>query len=198
MNIYKSLSFLLFTLFSTFLFSCSCNEQKNKSEEIDSWETPIDIDTIIDLPQIKVTDTVTIKNTLYNFNYNFHAVDSLPIVLCFNGMRYHDNEVELSVYNDSSLVFKKNFRKNMFKDLIPEKDLKKMSLTNFNYFLAKREDHSKFHFLAIISDPEEGDNNYGYFIDIQIDDSGNIHMEKAKESDITTMPYDYDENNTEE
>ena len=67
MNIYKSLSFLLFTLFSTLLFSCSCNEQKNKSEEIDSWETPIDVDTIIDLPQIKVAYKNLYKKKLTSF-----------------------------------------------------------------------------------------------------------------------------------
>lgn len=187
---------ILFSLIATLLIlqlsSCSCKDSKKDDQEEATWDVPEVADTIVDLPRIEVEDTVSLKKTLYHYEYEFHPVDSLPTVLSFSGLEYHDNGVDLTIRNDSSDLFHKKFTKNSFKDIVPSQDLKKMSLTNFNYFSAKREDQSRFHFLARISDPEESD-EYGYFIDVQISKSGELHIEKAQEKDITTMPLNYEE-----
>ena len=174
------------------LSSCSCEDTKKDNIEETTWDVPEVPDTIVDLPRKEVHDTVSLNQTLYHYEYDFHPVDSLPTVMSFSGLEYHDNEVDLTIRNDSSKIFRKKFTKSTFKEIVPSKDLKKMSLTNFNYFSAKREGQSKFHFLATISDPEESD-EYGYFIDVQISKSGDLHIEKAQEQDITTMPLNYEE-----
>ncbi len=188
-------------LFITFILmagisSCSCNDKKKPDEEPVTWDVPEVADTIVDLPRVKVNDTISLKGTLYHYKYDFHAVDSLPTVQSFSGLEYHDNSVSLTVRSDSTEIFRKNFTKASFKEFVPSKELKKMTLTSFNYFSAKRDDTSRFHFLAKISDPEESD-EYGYFIDVQISKSGDLHIEKAQEQDITTMPLNYEEEEAE-
>lgn len=192
MRIKQFFTLLLTALLSIHLFSCSCKDNKKDETEANEWDIPEVIDTIVDLPRTVVHDTISLKKTVYHYEYDFHAVDSLPTVMSFSGLEYHDNGVELTLHSDSSKIFHKSFTKQSFKDFVPSKDLKKMSLTNFNYFSAKRNDPSKFHFLATISDPEESE-AYGYYIDVQISKSGDLHLEKAQEKDITTMPLNYDE-----
>lgn len=172
------------------LMSCSCEKKKAEEPEFEPWEAPEVVDTIVDMPRKDVSDTVRISDAVYRFHFVLHKIDSLPTVKSFSGLEFHDNGVKLTVRSDSSNLFHKDFTKQSFKSLLPEKDYKKMSLTDFNYFNAKRDDRSKFHFLATISDPEDTD-GYGYYIDVQISKSGDVHLEKAKEEDITTMPMDY-------
>ena len=174
------------------LMSCSCEKKKAKTPDFEPWEAPEVVDTIVDMPRKDVSDTIRISDAVYRFHFIMHKIDSLPTVKSFSGLEFHDNGVELTVRSDSSKLFHKEFTKKSFKSLVPEKDYKKMTLTDFNYFNAKRDDHSKFHFLATISDPEDTD-GYGYHIDVQISKSGDVHLEKAKEEDITTMPMDYSE-----
>ena len=175
------------------LISCSCEKKKAKTPEFEPWEAPEVVDTIVDMPRKDVSDTVRVSDdAVYKFHFIMHKIDSLPTVKSFSGLEFHDNGVELTVRSDSSKLFQKEFTKKSFKSLVPDKDYKKMTLTDFNYFNAKRDDRSKFHFLATISDPEDTD-GYGYHIDVQISKSGEVHLEKAKEEDITTMPMDYSE-----
>ena len=179
------------------LSSCSCEDTQKENIEETTWDVPEVADTIVDLPSKDVQDTVSLNGKVYHYEFDFHPVDSLPTVKSFSGLEYHDNEVALTISNDSSEVFQKKFTKSTFKEIVPAKDLKKMSLTNFNYFSAKREGQTKFHFLATITDPEESD-EYGYFIDVQISKSGDLHIEKAQEQDLTTMPLNYEEEEGEE
>ena len=174
------------------LMSCSCEKKKAKTPDFEPWEAPEVVDTIVDMPRKDVSDTIRISDAVYRFHFIMHKIDSLPTVKSFSGLEFHDNGVELTVRSDSSKLFHKEFTKKSFKSVVPEKDYKKMTLTDFNYFNAKRDDRSKFHFLATISDPEDTD-GYGYHIDVQISKSGDVHLEKAKEEDITTMPMDYSE-----
>lgn len=174
------------------LMSCSCEKKKAKTPDFEPWEAPEVVDTIVDMPRKDVSDTIRISDAVYRFHFIMHKIDSLPTVKSFSGLEFHDNGVELTVRSDSSKLFHKEFTKKSFKSLVPEKDYKKMTLTDFNYFNAKRDDRSKFHFLVTISDPEDTD-GYGYHIDVQISKSGDVHLEKAKEEDITTMPMDYSE-----
>ena len=193
MRTYKYIILFVTTLLFLIQFSsCSCNDKRKQDEEVETWDVPEVADTIVDLPHIEVNDTIRLNGTLFHYKYDFHPVDTLPTIKSFSELEYHDNGVDLTLRTDSSEIFHKKFTKNTFKELVPSKDLKKMSLTNFNYFSAKRDDESKFHFLVKISDPEESD-EYGYFIDVQISKSGDLHMEKALEQDITTMPLNYEE-----
>lgn len=198
MRIIKHISFLFFILVSLMeMTSCSCEEKKTTDDEVATWDVPEVVDTIVDLPRVEVEDTIRLKGNLYRYEYIFHAVDSLPTVKSFSGLEFHDNSVDLTIRTDSSKIFHKEFTKNSFKEFVPSKELKKMTLTNFNYFSAKRDDQSRFHFLATITDPEESD-EYGYFLDVQISKSGDLHIEKAQEQDITTMPLNFEEETQEE
>ena len=190
MHISKYYLFIIVSVIVGQLMSCSCEKKKSKQPEFEPWEAPEVVDTIVDIPRKDVSDTVHISDAVYQFHFVLHKIDSLPTVKSFSGLEFHDNGVELTVRSDSSHLFHKEFTKQSFKSLVPEKDYKKMSLTDFNYFNAKRDDRSKFHFLATISDPEDTD-GYGYYIDVQISKSGEVNLVKAKEEDITTMPMDY-------
>lgn len=192
MRIRKSYLIIIISVIAGQLMSCSCEKKKAKTPEFEPWEAPEVVDTIVDMPRKDVSDTIRISDAVYRFHFIMHKIDSLPTVKSFSGLEFHDNGVELTVHSDSSKLFHKEFTKKSFKSLVPEKDYKKMTLTDFNYFNAKRDDRSKFHFLATISDPEDTD-GYGYHIDVQISKSGDVHLEKAKEEDITTMPMDYSE-----
>ena len=196
MNTFKSTfsnySKLLLSVLILSMSACGgSNTSKENAEDV--WVAPENTDTIATLPPVEVIDdTVTIHEKLYHFSYTLSHVDSLPIITSYTGQRYYDNAVDLTVRNDSSTLFKKHFTKNNFKDIVPSKDLKKMSLVGFNYYQAKRDDHTNFHFVAMIGDPDDNDESL-YFVDIQLNRSGDMHLQKAKTEDFFTMPLDYEE-----
>lgn len=175
------------------LSACSCGDEKKDENAEDVWVAPERTDTIAKLPSVDMPDdTVTVKGTLCHFSYLLSATDSLPVVTSYTGQRYYDNSVDLTVTRDGETMFKKHFTKNSFKDCVPAKELKKLSLVGFNYYQAKRDDPSKFYFVAMIGDPDDNDENF-YFCEIQITDSGNMHIQKAKTEDFFTMPLDFEE-----
>ena len=181
-------------MFSVFVFSsCSCSDKKSEESEQDIWVAPEKTDTIAKLPSVDMPDdTVTVKGSLLHFSYLLSPADSLPTVTSYTGQRYYDNSVNLMVKKDGETMFKKHFTKNSFKDCVPSKELKKLSLVGFNYYQAKRDDQSKLYFVAMIGDPDDNDENF-YFCEILITDSGNTHIQKAKTEDFFTMPLDYEE-----
>ncbi len=153
----------------------------------DIWVAPEPVDTIASAQKIEFTETEIIDGRNYNFHLVFQSEDSLPIVKSFSGQRYKDNSVDLTVRNDSSEIFKKHFTKSSFSDFVPSSKLKNMSLVDFYYNYAKKEKGPKLYFLAKIGDPEDNDENF-YFVDIQINRNGELHMEKANMEELTTQP----------
>lgn len=191
-KIKKLVVYAAFCSMAGMVLSCSCGDKKTDNASSDPWVRPENLDTIADIPTKEVNDTITIQGRLYRFNYKVSAVDSLPVVTSFSGQRYHDNCVTLTINGDSSQLLRRTFLKNDFSGHIPAVALKKSALVDFNYFPAKRSDHSRFHFLAIVGDPEDNDEN-AYFMDVVISNGGEVHFEPAKNEDLSTMPIDYEE-----
>lgn len=192
-TIYVFLCMISFALCSLSFVSCSCSDNKTEESDQDVWVAPEKIDTIAKLPAVDMQDdTVTVKDALYHFSYLLSAADSLPVISSYTGQRYYDNSVELTIKKEGETIVKKHFTKNSFKECVPSKELKKLSLVGFNYYQAKRDDHSKFYFVAMIGDPDDNDENF-YFCEIQISESGNVHIQKAKTEDFFTMPLDYED-----
>lgn len=193
MELLKSVSISLLLASSSILLSCSGNKEQNTE---DIWVAPEPVDTIASSSKIDFTESETIDGRKYSFHLVFQSVDSLPIITSFSGQRYKDNGVDLTVRNDSSEIFNKHFTKSSFSELVPSSKLKNMSLVDFYYNYAKKEKGSKLYFLAKVGDPEDNDENF-YFIDIQINRNGDLHMERANMEELTTQPLETESNSEE-
>ncbi len=183
MHLRKDL-FCFFVLFTTLFFSCG---KKNKNITEDIWIAPEPVDTIASLNKTEICDTIKIDGTNLMFKIICESDDSLPIVTSYSGQRYKDNSVNLIVRNDSVQILKKHFTKNSFSEYISENKLNKLSLVDFYPDHSKIDTGSKLYFLVKIGDPDDTDENF-IFIEIQVDKSGETHIEKVNWEDMLTEP----------
>ena len=194
MHLHRPLSYLLLLL--TTICINSCGDSKNNTQE-DIWVAPVPVDTVAVLHSQNINGEDTISGKKYYFKYKFAPSDSLPEIKSFSGQRYKDNEVDLTVRNDSSQILKKHFTKRSFSDLVPPAILKKSSLIDFYYNYSKENKGTNLYFIAIVGDPEDNDEN-SHFIEIRVSRDGEIHMEKAKMEDLSTLPLDQSINESSE
>ena len=88
------------------------------------------------------------------------------------GYKYYDNYVELTIYKGKTdeVEFTHTFNTNSFKQYIPENIQAQSSLVGFNFNYMEFGKHDKFHFIAVVGDPDETtDIAYSIAIDINPD-----------------------------
>ena len=111
----------------------------------------------------------------------------MPIVTSFSEQRYKDNSVDLTISSTKDgEILKKHFTKNSFNEFVPNNKLKALSLVDIYCYYAKPDKKSKLYFMAKIGDPEDNDENF-YYIEIQIDPTGDMYMQKAKMEELFTQ-----------
>lgn len=185
----KSLLTIVFTAsFAFMLFSCFGNH--NDTTNDDPYVAPENPDTIAKLPELKMDGDRDVNGRNYSYSYKMTPNDTLPVVTSFTGQRYYDNEVLLTVSGNEGEILRKTFTKKSFSDFFPSAKMKEMSLVGFNYYMAKDEDHSNLFFIAMISDPEDNDENL-YAIEIRVSPAGEVQMSKADLTVFETGPSDY-------
>lgn len=185
----KSLLTIVFSAsFALMLFACF--EHKNDNQNDDPYVAPENPDTIAMLPELEMEGTREVNSSNYSYSYKMTPNDTLPVVTSFTGQRYYDNEVLLTVSSNEGEILRKVFTKKSFSDFIPSEKMKEMSLVGFNYYMAKDEDHSNLFFIAMISDPDDNDENL-YAIEIRVGSSGDVQMSKADLTVFETGPSDY-------
>ena len=166
----------------------SCGDKKNSAED-DIWVAPVPSKTIENLDPQNIDGDETISGKKYTYHYTFAPSDSMPIITSFSGQKYKDNEVDLTVRNDSGIILKKHFTKRSFSEFVPANKLKSASLTAFYPNNLKENKGPHLYFLANIGDPEDNDENI-YFIEIRVSPNGDIHMEKGKSEELSTQSLD--------
>lgn len=140
---------------------------------------------ITDLSPRLVTDTCTVKGKQYTYSYDFHAVDSLPIVCNAQGVEYHDNTATLTIRERDNVIFHKVFDKHSLGSIVPEQHLETTALVGISFDYTKQNDQSAFHFILTVGDPDESNELY-FPASVTIKTDGTVTYERA--TNIETAP----------
>lgn len=174
---------------ATMLILASCNNKPQSDQNSDnSWNPPTDSNEIIDLGVMERNDTITIRGKKINWSFRFAPVDSLPIIVNPDGSRYHDNDVQLTIRRDSTIILRRRFTKQSFASMVPKGDLNNSALVGFCYNLNHTDDHSCLRFIATVGDPDETSGIY-YPIEIRIDPDGSYSLHHVEDFE-TESPFE--------
>lgn len=168
---------------------CACKGKTTNDPNGDSiWVAPQQSNAIIDLGILERNDTITVRGKLYHYSYRFAPVDSLPVITNPDGSRYHDNDVQLTVRRDSTVVLKRHFTKHSFASMVPKGELSKFALVGFSYNLNHADDHSQLRFIATVGDPDETSGIF-YPVEIRISPDGSYSLHTVEDFE-TESPFE--------
>lgn len=174
-NIYimKTTNILSIAALSLLMLSTTaCGDSSKKSENNEVKETKINPNVPQSVPEYSKSDTITVKGKLYTYEFKFHNDKQSPLITNSEGYKYYDNYVELTIYKGKTdeVEFTHTFNTNSFKQYIPENIQAQSSLVGFNFNYMELGKNDKFHFIAVVGDPDETtDIAYSIAIDINPD-----------------------------
>ena len=181
----KHIPYIYIALLMGALVSCK-NMTKDGNENDSIWVTPAVTNEIIDLGVIEQNQIFTVRGKQYNWSFRFAPVDSLPIIVNPDGSRYHDNEVQLTIHRDSTLVLRRRFTKQSFASMVPKDELPNTALVGFCYNLNHTDDHSCLRFIATVGDPDETSGIY-YPVEIRIDPDGSYSLHHVEDFETESL-----------
>ena len=175
----KTFQIIAFAAISMLAVSCG---NKNKAEQTDErFVDKVDEKTgISSLRSFEGNDSVTVDGKKYQYDFKFHAVDSLPhITYEVTGAEYMDNAVDLVIKQGTEVKYKKTFTKASFKSYVPEELYPTSGLIGFTYNIDRKNNNENdaFYFIATIGnldDPEE----IAYSLELKIDTQGGMTISK--------------------
>lgn len=165
----------------------ACGNSSNNVSQTDTNETKIDPNKIQDIPEYGNSDTITIQGSLYTYEFKFHNDKKNPVIINSEGYKYHENYADLNIYKGKTdeIVYSHTFTKESFKQYIPEKIQSQSTLVGFNFNYMELGKHDKFHFIAVVGDPDETtDIAYSIAIDL----SKNFDISTHIVNDVDTEP----------
>lgn len=140
---------------------------------------PVVENQVLSLPANRQSDTFEVQGTTYSYEFHFYPVDSLPLVVNAEGLRYHDNLVDLTVRRGATVVLSHRFSRHSFASMLSAKDMRTSALVGFSYNLTKTDDHSALHFVATVGDPDETA-GINFPFDIKVSPDGSYSIEHAQ------------------
>jgi len=170
----KKLSYL--SCIAGLLSLFSCGGQSDSNQYLDSVYTDESKDSIYSLNSYyDVQDDVVVRGTKYRYSYSFYPDTSLAIVTNSFGFKYYDNVLDLKIFKGGEEFYSHRFTKKSFASHIKSNLMDNYALLGFNFNYMNRDDHSKFHFIATVGDPDEsGETPHTFAVDISTD--GNISL----------------------
>ena len=169
------------------LLSCKGNTSNGASED-SLWVAPQESNAIIDLGEIARNDTFTVRGRLYHYSFRLAPTDSLPVITNADGARYHDNELQLTIRRDSTVVLRKRFTKKSFASYVPAEAMHNSALVGFSYNLNHADDHSQLRFIATVGDPDETADIY-YPVEIRVSPDGTCSFHTVEDFE-TESPFE--------
>ena len=165
----------------------ACQGNSTNSGTLDSlWVAPQESNAIIDLGEIARNDTFTVQGRLYRYEFRLAPVDSLPIITNADGARYHDNELQLTIRRDSTVVLRKRFTKKSFANYVPADAMRNSALVGFSYNLNHADDHSQLRFIATVGDPDETAGIY-YPVELRITPDGTYSLHSVEDFETESL-----------
>lgn len=168
---------------SGFLVLLSCGGQSEKNQCIDSVYADAPKDSVYSLNSYyDIQEDVEVRGTQYRYSYSFFPDTSLAVVTNSFGFRYYDNVLDLRILKGDEEVYSHRFSKKSFASRIPDGKLDRYAFLGFNFNYMERDDHSCFHFIATVGDPDEsGETPHTFAVDITV--GGDITITELQEVD---------------
>lgn len=171
----------------------SCGGSNTDKDSQDSIPAEITADGPQALPEYSITDTVTVRGSLYTYEFSLHNDKSAPTITNSEGINYYENDVMLTIYHGKSdeEIFTHNFRKEAFRQYLSDKEYDHITVAGFNFNYMELGKHDAFHFIIAVGDPDETtDIIHNIAIDITTDGNISTHIV----NDIDTEPISDDLN----
>ncbi len=136
----------------------ACGGKEKEKTTTDSLNSEIstvseDFDGILSLPAVSFTDTLTIDGKIHQYTIDISPVDTLPVVINGDGVKYHDNCIRLFVTQAKDTVFDHTFTKESFAPYIKDINNEQVALVNCRYNI--NADSPALSFVAYVADPDD-------------------------------------------
>jgi len=146
------------TIAFSLLFLTACGGKEKEKTSTDSINPEIsvvteDVEGILSLPAVSFTDTLTIDGKIHQYTIDITPVDTLPVVINGDGVKYHDNSIRLTVTQAKDTLFDHTFTKQSFVDYIKDIDSEQVALVNCRYNI--NADSPALSFVAYVADPDD-------------------------------------------
>lgn len=170
----------------SFLASCSENKKNEQPQRL-QWSQSDELDEIISLPPLSYRASAVVAGKQLTYEYRMEAVDSLPVIVNVDGIRYYDNAVNLTIWSESSeILLNRKFLKKDFARYVNAENMKCLGLVGFSINPETKTDSQVIHFIATVGDPDET-SGVNFPVDICVDAVGHISMKPAENTETAPL-----------